>query len=56
MLTRPGLITLLILVLVVAVAGWSRLRYVGQAGYDEPQRWPVAEHPALRREPGPDRP
>jgi len=35
-------LTTLILVLVVAVAAWSKLRFVGREGYDAP-RWRVDE-------------
>ena len=44
---RTAMITLFILILVVVIAAWSRLRYVGQDGYDNPQRWPIGEHPTL---------
>ena len=43
---RPGLITLAILILVIVIAAWSKLRYLRE-GYDEPQRWKINEHPAL---------
>lgn len=43
MTSRKGILTTLILVLVAAVAAWSKLRFVGQDGYDAPQRWRVEE-------------
>ncbi len=48
-------VTVFILVIVVGVAAWSRLRYVGQEGYDQPLRWKLDEHPAFQqRNPSPD--
>jgi len=44
---RTAVITLSILILVVVIAAWSKLRYVGRDGYDDPQRWPITEHPTL---------
>jgi len=44
---RTAVITLSILILVVVIAAWSKLRYVGRDGYDAPQRVPIAEHPTL---------
>jgi hypothetical protein len=43
MTSRKGILTTLILALVAAVAAWSKLRFVGQEGYDAPQRWRVEE-------------
>ncbi len=42
-------IAVFILVIVVGVAAWSRLRYVGQDGYDQPLRWRTDEHPAFQQ-------
>ncbi len=42
-------ITVFILIIVVGVAAWSRLRYVDREGYDQPLRWKLNEHPALRQ-------
>lgn len=47
MITPARALTVLILVAVVAIAGWSRIRYVEQDGYQEPQRWRVGEHPEV---------
>jgi hypothetical protein len=44
-MTRTGVVTLLILTLVVGIAAWSKLRFVGRDGYDDPQRWRVEEYP-----------
>jgi hypothetical protein len=43
MTSRKGILTILILVLVAAVAAWSKLRFVGREGYDAPQRWRAEE-------------
>jgi hypothetical protein len=43
MTSRNRTLFTLILVLVVAVAAWSKLRFVGREGYDAPQRWRVEE-------------
>ena len=43
MTSQTRILTGLILVLVVAVAAWSKLRFVGREGYDAPQRWRVEE-------------
>jgi hypothetical protein len=43
MTSRNRILTALILALVVAVAAWSKLRFVGREGYDAPQRWRVEE-------------
>jgi len=47
--SRPGLITLVILILVIVVAAWSKLRFLRE-GYGEPQRWKIEEHPAFQRD------
>ena len=47
MLKRNGWATVLILVVVVTLAAWSRLRYSDREGYDKPGRWKVDEHPSL---------
>lgn len=41
-------LSLLILILVVSVAAWSKLRFVGREGYDEPQRWRVQDYPGFQ--------
>ena len=48
MLKPSGWTTVLILVAVVTLAAWSRLRYSDQEGYDNPGRWKVGEHPSLQ--------
>jgi hypothetical protein len=47
-MTRKAVLSLLILTLVVVVAAWSKLRFVGREGYDEPQRWRVQDYPGLQ--------
>lgn len=47
-MTRRATLTLLILTLVVGVAAWSKLRFVGREGYHDAQRWRVQDHPGLR--------
>jgi hypothetical protein len=44
MTSRNGILTALILVLVAGMAAWSKLRFVGQEGYDAPQRWRVEQY------------
>ena len=46
-MTRNGVVTVLILTLVVGVAAWSKLRFVGREGYHDPQRWRVEDYPGL---------
>ena len=48
-MNRPSLITLVILILVIVIAAWSKLRFIRE-GYDEPQRWKINEHPAFQRD------
>ena len=46
---RSGWTTVVILVAVVTIAAWSRLRYSDREGYDDPGRWKVGEHPSLQK-------
>jgi len=48
MMTRNRLIVILILMLVVLITSWSRLRHVDANDY-EPQRIPIGEHPLFRK-------
>jgi hypothetical protein len=48
-MTRNGIVTVLILTLVVGVAAWSKLRFVGREGYHDPQRWRVEDYPRTQR-------
>lgn len=47
MVTRKSLGVIAILTLVVAVAAWSKLRFV-EAEDHAPQRWKLEEHPDVR--------
>jgi hypothetical protein len=47
-MTRKATLTLLILTLVVGVAAWSKLRFVGREGYHDAQRWRVQDYPGLK--------
>jgi len=47
-MTRNAVVTVLILTLVVGVAAWSKLRFVGREGYHDPQRWRVEDYPGLK--------
>lgn len=47
MLTRNFLVVLMILVLVVVIAAWSKLRFVDEEDH-QPQRWRLEEHPAFQ--------
>jgi hypothetical protein len=49
MLNSKGLVTAFIVVLVVGIAAWSKLRYLDDPVYDRPQRWQADAHPAFRR-------
>ena len=53
MTSRKGILTALILVLVAGVAAWSKLRFVGQEGYDAPQRWRADEFAMPKAKPTP---
>jgi hypothetical protein len=46
MITRKSLGVIAILTLIVAVAAWSKLRFVDDDDF-APQRWKVQEHPAF---------
>ena len=48
MMLRNGAIAALIIVVVVAVAVWSRLRYTSRDGYDEPLRWTSEEYRSIQ--------
>ena len=50
MVTRSRIIVLVILVLVVVLAAWSRLRYIEESDY-EPQRFRLEDHPAFQTKP-----
>jgi len=47
MVTRSRFIVLVLLVLIVVISAWSRLRHVKESDF-EPQRIRLEEHPALR--------
>jgi hypothetical protein len=47
MVSRKRIAVLAILVLVVLIAAWSRLRYVDESDH-EPQRIRLDEHPAFQ--------
>ena len=51
-LTPPRVAVALIICLVIALASWSKLRFVDETA-DEPQRWRVDEHPRLPSQPLP---
>ena len=48
---REGAITAVILIVVIAVAVWSRLRYADREGYEQPLRIKADEHPAFQQRP-----
>ncbi len=48
MVTRSRIIVLVILVLIVALSAWSRLRHVDESDH-EPQRVLLEDHPAFRK-------
>jgi len=49
MFTPSRIIVLLLLVLIVSISTWSRLRYVDDSDF-KPQRVLLEDHPALRKE------
>ena len=49
MLTTARTIILAILLLVVLIAAWSKLRIVDGDDH-QPQRWLIDEHPAFRKD------
>ncbi len=49
MLTPARTTILAILLLVVLIASWSKLRIVDEDDH-KPQRWLIDEHPALRKD------
>ena len=51
MFTPARIIVLAILLLVVLIASWSKLRIVDEDDH-EPQRWRIDEHPAFRKDKG----
>jgi hypothetical protein len=48
MITPTRMAVLLILILVVALAFWSKLRFVDESA-DAPQRWKVDEYPGFQQ-------
>jgi hypothetical protein len=53
MVTRSRVAVLVILVLVVLIAAWSRLRHVDESDH-EPQRIRLDDHPAFQSRSTPD--
>jgi hypothetical protein len=49
MLTPARTVALAILLLVVLIASWSKLRIVDEDDH-QPQRWRIDEHPAFRKD------
>jgi len=49
MTSRQIIVSVFIIAMVATIAAWSRLRYVGQEGYDAPLRWKASEYPGLQR-------
>ena len=47
MRTRNIVLVLMIVFAVVAIAAWSKLRFVEEEDH-QPQRWRLEEHPAFR--------
>ncbi len=52
MLTLPRLVILSVIMLIVTLASWSKLRFIDQEDH-EPQRWLLDEHPALQQKTAP---
>lgn len=46
---REGAITAVILVVVIAVAVWSRVRFADREGYEQPLRVKTGDHPAFQQ-------
>lgn len=49
MINRKSLGVVAILILIVVISGWSKLRFVDDDDF-APQRWKVQEHPAFQRQ------
>jgi len=49
MVSRSRVIVLVLLVLIVVISAWSRLRYVEESDF-ESQRIRLDEHPAFRKD------
>ncbi len=49
MTRQQGALAVVIIVAVVAMAAWSKLRFTDREGYDAPQRWKLDEHPAFQQ-------
>lgn len=47
---RNRAITGVILVLVVVIAAWSKMRHLDEAVYASEGRRPISEHPAFRKD------
>ena len=52
MIKRQLFVSLFIIAMVGTIAAWSKLRYVGQEGYDAPLRWKASEYPGLQEHGG----
>jgi hypothetical protein len=52
MTNRQLIVSIFIIAMVGTIAAWSKLRYVGQEGYDAPLRWKASEYPGLQRHNG----
>jgi len=49
MITPKALGVVAILILIVVIAAWSKLRFVGDDDF-APQRWKVQQHPAFQHQ------
>ncbi len=49
MISPKSMVVAAILVLIVTVSAWSKLRFVDEEDF-APQRWRLDEHPALRQQ------
>jgi hypothetical protein len=41
-------ITVFLLVMIAAIAAWSKLRHMDKEVYENPARWTVSEHPSFK--------
>lgn len=49
MTRRQGIVAAVIVVAVVLMAIWSKLRFTDREGYNSPQRWKLDEHPVFQQ-------
>jgi len=41
-------VSIVILIAVIGIAAWSKLRFAGHEGFDAPQRWRIEDYPGFQ--------